>query len=133
MVTRGSYGILPNGKEHMTNGNLVTFTVGQGFTSDGKPITDVWRRRTLAKTEIATTFGGFSLSYVDGGWIDGEGKYIAEQSAKFEVVIPNDKLPFVQSMAVYLRLAFEQSSVLVTVTPAQYEFVESGEVSSVRA
>lgn len=117
----------------MTTGYKVVFTVGQGFTSDGKPITDIWRKRTLAKTEIATTFGGFSLSFVDGGWIDGDGKYVTEQAAKFEVIIPQEKLPFVHSTAVYLRLAFDQSSVLVTVDPTQYEFVESGEVSSVRA
>lgn len=115
----------------MTKGYKVVYTVGQGFTSDGKPITDIWRRRTLAKTEIATTFGGFNLSFVDGGWIDGEGKYVTEQSARFEVIIPRDKLPFVQSIAVYLRLAFEQSSVLVTVDPTEFEFVESGEVASV--
>lgn len=119
----------------MTKGTKVVYTVGTGINKHGQSISRSFAAHalSLAKTEAATTFGGFTLRPVEGGWIDGEGKYIAETSAQFEIIVSDDKLPFVESFAVYLRLAFEQASVLITVQNIAFEFVESGEVSSVRA
>jgi len=116
----------------MTKGYRITYSVGIGLDLEGLPVLNLDKKIKLAKTEAAVTFGGFDLSYRSGGWIDGEGKYIEEPAAIFTAIIGEDKLYAIEDFAVFLRLEFNQTSVLMTRQPIDFEFVESGKAVSIR-
>lgn len=62
-------------------------------------------RREVAESSLALgkarlLAGGWTIRYVDGGWIDPQGNAITEPVDEHEFLVPSDKVPAVHS---YLR------------------------------
>ncbi len=87
-------------------------TFGIGFDKNHKPIEDSETKLVFLTHLAASRFGGYTLNYGSGGWINPKGRFVQEQSATF-VLITDSSL--VEDFAQYVRDAFNQESVLVTV------------------
>jgi hypothetical protein len=106
----------------------ITFTIGQGKDKDGKllaeSIYDLGIRRRTAGKRIAEVFGGYTLTIVSGGWLDGCGDLIEEESIILMAICTDEhRLASVPSLGVYLREAFNQEYVLVTVEEISAKFI----------
>lgn len=101
-----------------------TITVGQGFTKHGEPIQDVEEKRTIALTEAARRFGGYTMTLGSGGWIDDQKRLVEEPC--MVLAIMSDKATPVdfKIFADFLKGLFGQEAVLVTVEWVEFaEFV----------
>lgn len=107
-----------------TLGYKVRFTVGLEFGKSGCTNKGVAEAIKLARTALAVAFGGFTETLHNGGWISKDDTYVGERGLTFEVVIPGDKCPLVESFADYLRRELDQEQVLVTKEPIEFEFYD---------
>jgi len=114
----------------------VCFNVGYGTTSNGESLAvrlkanyfpaTVESLIELARIETCKIFGGCFVSFGLGGWIDpANGKLVTESAIEIAVEtvdsIPNrDRIA---PHAVYLRDLFLQSSVLVSVSESNVQFI----------
>lgn len=65
------------------------------------------------------------MTYADGGWRDDSGKDWQEQSLGFVIILDAEKtsVPFAQSLAAFVRDAFDQVCVMLTVEEVNTQFI----------
>lgn len=107
----------------------ITFTIGQGFDSHGRPIADLSAKRESALTDIARTFGGYTAHDSQGGWIDNSGHLVTEPSLAVDVMTDASETT-VQAEAQSLARTFDQSAVMVSESPANVEFISQSEAKA---
>jgi hypothetical protein len=107
----------------------ITYTIGQGLDSQGKPIEWIADKRTGALSEIAHEFGGYTATIGKGGWIAPSGKLIEEPTLTITVLTDANETA-VQTEARFLAAVFDQTSVMVAESDATVQFVEQHPVSA---
>jgi hypothetical protein len=55
------------------------------ITNDGQSIMDL---HTAMQRDLAATFGGFTVVFGDGGWIDGAGNLVNDTVAIYSIAAP---------------------------------------------
>ena len=89
------------------------FYVGLEFDQNKQPIRECPTLVARAQKKAAMRFGGFSATSQVGGWIDGKGELVVEKSMKLEILVEGGE--GMQDFALYLRAAFNQAQVIMTV------------------
>lgn len=101
----------------------VTFSIGQGYDKDGKSIPLVHAKLKGVLKTLANYYGGYSLTETNGGWINGEGLLVQEDSVAI-VVYTELPVEIHRAMAGDFAVLFNQESVLLTVEPVSVlEFI----------
>lgn len=100
----------------------VELIVGQGFDKHDNPLTGGEHKRDKAFTMAADTFGGYSVEFVQGGWIGPSGRLVTEPSMVI-IIYTGEPDVVIDEYAEFLRDLFSQQSVLVGVVEAVRRFV----------
>lgn len=103
-------------------GYRVRFTIGLEFGREGCALAHVDQAIKQARHKVALTFGGYTETLHNGGWISPKDALVSERGLTFEVIVPSEKLTEVEPFADYLRRSFDQEAVLVTSSPVEFEF-----------
>ncbi len=103
-----------------------TFIVGIGEDRDGKSIAyELPHLQREAYRLLAETFGGYTVTFGRGGWVDSAGKLITEASMTLVVCTDQKTSIAAATVARALAVIFNQSSVLLAEeTLDSLEFVE---------
>ncbi len=103
-------------------GLRVRFTAGLEFGRENCALEHVAAAIGNARVYAAKTFGGYTETLHNGGWISPKGELVSERGLTFEVIIPASKIPSIELFAEYLRRVLNQEQVLVTQETVIYSF-----------
>lgn len=99
--------------------NKATFYIGIERDGEGRQIDPA--RRALAldtlRRAAADVFGGYSLSHIEGGWINDKGALVAEGALRLEVYTDKAQVEC-RAFGERARAMFDQSAVLMDVATA---------------
>lgn len=108
------------------------FGVGIGFDREGNALGDTAQLVILAKIRACDTFGGCSITRVEGSWKNNAGVVVNEQGLAITVYVDTRKTAGrvktridAIEYAKWLRTAFNQSSVMLSESDATVTFVKA--------
>lgn len=100
----------------------VQIVFGQGFDKNGKPLVGAEAKLQEMERIAANRFGGYSLNYGYGGWVDPQGNLVNEPNATLTIVTAASETAIL-SYAQEIKDTFNQQSVLVTISLVSIDFV----------
>jgi hypothetical protein len=105
--------------------NKIEFGFGVGKNKNNEVITDLDRESALAviRKEAAAVFGGYTLFSPTGGWRNPAGVLVEEPGYTLMVLVSDANNFTIDCFAAYIRGAFQQEAVVVTITPVTFRFV----------
>jgi hypothetical protein len=99
----------------------IDFTFGVGQDKEGLAIDRDQQQRAIReiKTEAAKLFGGYTLYQAQGGWINGGGRLVEEDSMTLTVYITDEILGYsrqndVAQLSSTIKEQLNQESILVS-------------------
>lgn len=103
----------------------IEFTIGIELDKTGNPVSPstVERFKEAFGLQLCASFGGFSLTAVDGGYTHKDGKLAIEKSLIFSVLTTEYSINLAETLARKARVELNQESVLLSWTPTSYNFI----------
>ena len=98
---------------------------GIGSDKNGKPVDgyiDVDKQLATIQRGAAKRFGGSTLIFGEGSWLDGSHNLVAEECVVLRIDGVED-VESVRQFAGLIRDTFNQSSILFSATPLAVEFI----------
>lgn len=98
-------------------------TFGTEVAGDGTLLDRTDERLEEIRHNLAVTFGGYTETRHRGGYLHRDGRLVEEESITFSIAGDDDKEDTIKGVAVVLKQAFQQESVLVVSYPITGEFI----------